>query len=91
MPFRSKQSLAKDSFTTAAERAAFFPLFKSMLVKEFDIVDEKIEGNKAVVHAASQRNTGKEFEKTIGEIHLVWEDGRWKLENEKWETKTEVK
>jgi hypothetical protein len=90
MPGRSKQSLAKDT-RDPERRIAAFPAFKERLVKEIDIVDEKIEGNKAIVHAVAKHMHGDEVEPATGEIELIWEDGAWKILDDTWYSKTKIK
>jgi hypothetical protein len=85
--FRSKASIAHDGKVSQEEKANLFPLLKMMFVKNPKVTDEKIDGDKAIIHAAADSSEGNTTEKATGEITLVWEDGQWKMEKEKWESK----
>jgi hypothetical protein len=92
LPLRSKASIANDKPMSAEEKKMFFPLFKMTAPKVVLITSEQVNGSKATVTAKAV--TGKlpegTTESTVGVIDLVLEDGQWKLEKEKWESKSVI-
>jgi hypothetical protein len=55
------------------------------------LIDEKVDGDKAIVHVSSERRDDKVVESSAGEITLTFENGQWKLDKEDWKSKIESK
>ena len=92
LPLRTKASIANDKPTSPAEKKMLFPLIKMLTPNQVSIMSEKIDGNKATltVKALTSPLPAGNSESTVGVIELGLEDGQWKLEKEKWESKTEI-
>ncbi len=93
LPLRSKTSIAHDKPMSNEEKKFLFPLFKSTLPKQVTIVNEQINGTSAILTATAKPETqnANTTEKTTGVIELTLEDGQWKIEREKWDSKVVMK
>jgi hypothetical protein len=93
LPYRAKASIASDKPTTEPEKREMFELFKLMLVKDVAVLGEEIKGNRAVlkVEGAPLKDLKPgDTETTVGKIDMVLEDGKWKLDKEEWQSKSEL-
>lgn len=92
LPLRTKASIAADKQTTPADKKQLFPLIHMLTPQKVSIMSERVDGNKATltVKALTGPLPAGTSESTVGVIDLSLEDGQWKLEKEKWESKSEV-
>jgi hypothetical protein len=93
LPYRTKASVASDKPTTELEKKEMFELFKLVLVKDVSVKGEDINGNSAILTvegAPSKDLKPGDKETTIGKIHMVLEDGQWKLDKEEWKSNCEI-
>ncbi|HEY9677329.1 MAG TPA: hypothetical protein V6C76_04945 [Drouetiella sp.] len=89
---RSSTSIAKDKPMTKDELNFLFPLFKAGLPKQVTITNEKVNGTSAILEATGENEPQAGVtDKTVGQIELTWEDGQWKIEHERWDTKVVMK
>ncbi|MFN8553000.1 MAG: hypothetical protein U0103_16125 [Candidatus Obscuribacterales bacterium] len=91
---RSQTSIAHDKPMSKEELNFIFPLFKASLPKEVIVTSEQVNGTSAILKAiakprdaAKQNPRYKVSESTTGEIELTLENGQWKIEHEKWDSK----
>lgn len=90
---RSQTSIAHDKPMSKEELNFIFPLFKASLPKEVIVTSEQVNGTSAILKAiAKPRQTARKSnykvdETTTGEIELTLENGQWKIEHEKWDSK----
>jgi hypothetical protein len=85
LSLRAKESIARDKPVSAVERKMMFSLMQQFMVKDIRVTGQKIEGNKATVYAVPVNESKNEH--TTGVITLILEDGKWKLDTEKWQSK----
>lgn len=89
---RSQTSIAHDKPMSKQELRFIFPLFKASLPKNVVVTSEQVKGTSAILRATAKNETkGKTTETTTGEIELTLENGQWKIEREKWDTKIVMK
>lgn len=92
-PFLSKKVIAEVIGTPKEMKGAMFAMMKEMTPKAVQVVEEKVEGDHATlsltVPQQDKQPAGKEktTEKTTGFIQFVDEEGSWKIDKEKWDTK----
>lgn len=92
-PFLSKKVLDEVNTTPKEMKGTMFSIMKEMTPKAVVVVEEKVEGDHATlsltVPAEGKPTTGKEkvTEKTVGTVLFVDEQGSWKIDKEKWDTK----
>jgi hypothetical protein len=90
---RSQTSIAHDKPMSKEEMNFIFPLFKATLPKDVVVTSEQINGTSAILKATAKTGArpANTTEKTTGEIQLTLENGQWKIEHEKWDTKIVMK
>lgn len=88
---RSKRSIAKDEPKSPEETKMMFGLLKIMMPKKVEVTGEEIKGDEAFVHVTAPPGPDESpSTKTTGVVVLFKENGVWKLDSEKWESKTEL-
>jgi len=93
LQLRSKTSIAHDKPMSKEEMNFIFPLFKASLPKNITVTNEQVNGTSAILKAKAKPDTTNPntTETTIGEIELTLENGQWKIEHEKWDSKIVMK
>lgn len=93
LPLRSKTSIAHDKPMSKEEMNFIFPLFKASLPKSITVTSEQVNGTSAILKATAKSDSKNPntTETTTGEIELTLEDGQWKIEHEKWDSKIVMK
>lgn len=87
---RSSRSIAKDPPQSKEEIQQMFVLLKMMMPKEVTIIGQESKGSEATVRAVASPAPGEDpSTKTTGVITLVLENGVWKVDREKWDSKLE--
>ncbi len=89
---RAKASIAQDKMDPK-EQDQLFPLLKSLMPHDVTVVSEKVTGDSAtlnVVAAPDPSLKPGDKETTTGVVELLKEDGQWKLNREKWDSKAEL-
>jgi hypothetical protein len=92
VPLHSKSSLANDKMSKE-EQEQMFPLFKSLLVKDVTVTKEIVNGDSATLEVKGAPEKGLkpgDTETIVGTILLSREDGEWKLDKEKWNSKVDM-
>lgn len=97
LPFMVQKVVKEMKATPADERKMMFGFLQSMAPKKINVVSTKIEGDVATLKLAIVIPAGKGEDKglfgnsmkeeTTGEVRMVVENGEWKVEKEKWNTK----
>lgn len=89
---RSSRSVAKDPPQTQEEAKQFFTLLQFIMPKTVTVTGEEINGDEATIHAVAPPGLGEDpATKTTGIVKLFKENGSWKIDHEKWDSKTEKK
>ncbi|HEY9731383.1 MAG TPA: hypothetical protein V6C89_05690 [Drouetiella sp.] len=89
---RSQTSIAHDKPMSKEELKFIFPIFKASLPENVIVTSEQVKGTSAILRAtARSKARGKTTETTNGEIEMTLENGKWKIEREKWDTKIVMK
>ena len=93
LPLRSATSIAHDKPMTKEDMDFIFPMFKATLPKNITITNEQVKGTSAILKATAKPGTtnANTTETTVGEIELTLENGQWKIEHEKWDSKIVMK
>ena len=93
LPLRSTTSIAHDKPMSKEEMDFIFPMFKATLPKNITITNEQVKGTSAILKATAKPETARAntTETTVGEIELTLENGQWKIEHEKWDSKIVMK
>ncbi len=93
LPLRSTTSIAHDKPMSKEEMDFIFPMFKATLPKNIAITNEQVKGTSAILKATAKPETANAntTETTVGEIELTLENGQWKIEHEKWDSKVVMK
>lgn len=94
LPLRCKRSIAKDKPMPDDEKKMMFELMKAVMPPQVRVLKEEIHGDEATVYADVPPDPAKKpdpqiKEQTKGVIVLVKEDGQWKIDTEKWDSKIE--
>jgi hypothetical protein len=84
--FRTTRSIKKDKPFTPDEEKMMVEMIKMMAPKKVDIVKVDTAGDEATIHATAPSEDPKEI--TTGTITMLKENGVWKLDHEKWSTKS---
>ncbi|MBI2810560.1 MAG: hypothetical protein HYX67_07020 [Candidatus Melainabacteria bacterium] len=93
LPLRSATSIAHDKPMSKEDMDFIFPMFKATLPKNITVTNEQIKGTSAILKATAkpETNNANTTETTVGEIELTLENGQWKIEHEKWDSKIVMK